>query len=496
MRKINRIRHRACSRRLTAGWAETHDPAFLETGFPAVICRGDPIHLTIPVLLCISFLAGCVKQGRELSGVAIRMETALTAQHLHRWFPACLDTVYGGFLTSFTHDWKAEGNQDKWIVIQARQTWTAATAAEFFPQDPRYREAAEYGYRFLKDFMWDDRYGGFFQARTRDGRVYGNSGYGDEKRAYGTAFAIYGLAAYARLTGDPGAVDLAARTFRWLETFSHDPVHGGYFEHMRRDGSVFRRGDPDSKAWDIIGFGLKDQNSSIHLLEAFTELVRVWPDSLLKARLREMLVLIRDRIATPRGCMHLYFEPDWTPVSLRDSSEAVRKKLLFLDHVSFGHDIETAFLLTEASQVLGCADDAETWRKARVMADHTLEKGFDPAIGGIYNAGYYSGDPERCAIVDSAKHWWVQAEGLHTLLLMSKRWPDDARYRDTFLKMWSYIDQYIIDWENGGWFSEGLDTAPGIRGAPKGHHWKAAYHDGRAMMACLKILDPGAPGAE
>ncbi|MBN1895429.1 AGE family epimerase/isomerase [bacterium] len=417
------------------------------------------------------------------------MEAALTAQHLHRWFPACLDTVYGGFLTSLTHDFKAEGNQDKWIVIQARQTWTAATAAEFFPNDARYRKAAECGYRFLRDCLWDDRYGGFYQARTRDGRECGNSGYGDEKRAYGTAFALYGLAAYSRLTGDTEALQLAARTFQWLETYSHDPVHGGYFEHMRRDGSVFRKGDSDSNAWDAIGFGLKDQNSSIHLLEAFTELVRVWPDSLLKVRLREMLVLIRDRITTSRGHMNLYFEPDWTPVSLRDSSETVRKELLFLDHVSFGHDIETAFLLTEASEVLGCGDDAETWRKARIMTNHTLEKGFDPAAGGIYNAGYYSGDPERCAIVDSAKHWWVQAEGLHTLLLLSRRWPDDTRYLDAFQKMWSYIDRYLIDWEYGGWFSEGLDTAPGIRKARKGHHWKAAYHDGRALMACLKILN-------
>ncbi len=99
--------------------------------------------------------------------------------------------------------------------------------------------------------------------------------------------------------------------------------------------------------------GYKDQNSSIHLLEALTELYAVWPDPLVRERLDEMLRLIRDVITTPKGNLVLFLQPDWTPVSFRDSSEAVVLKHRYVDHVSFGHDVETAYLMLEASHALG-----------------------------------------------------------------------------------------------------------------------------------------------
>ena len=69
--------------------------------------------------------------------------------------------------------------------------------------------------------------------------------------------------------------------------------------------------------------GYKDQNSSIHLLEALTELYQVWPDPLVKERLAELLYLVRDKITNSKGDLALFFQPDWTPVSFRDSSEAI-----------------------------------------------------------------------------------------------------------------------------------------------------------------------------
>ena len=97
----------------------------------------------------------------------------------------------------------------------------------------------------------------------------------------------------------------------WLEKNSHDPEEKGYFQHMNRDGSVIRRTSSVSSEAET---GYKDQNSSIHLLEAFAELYQVWPDPLLRERLIEMLVLIRDRIVTEKGYMALFFTPDWKPI--------------------------------------------------------------------------------------------------------------------------------------------------------------------------------------
>jgi mannobiose 2-epimerase len=110
----------------------------------------------------------------------------------------------------------------------------------------------------------------------------------------------------------------------------------------------------------ISDLGYKDQNSSIHLLEAFTELYSIWPDVLVRKRLEEMLELVRDTITSPQGYLVLFLHPDWKPVSFRDSAEAIILKHRNLDHVSFGHDVETAFLMLEASHTLGIHNDTKT----------------------------------------------------------------------------------------------------------------------------------------
>ena len=114
----------------------------------------------------------------------------------------------------------------------------------------------------------------------------------------------------------------------------------------------------DIKSTSDIGY--KDQNSSIHILEALTELYKVWKDPLVKERLQEMLYLIRDKMVTPKGYLQLYFTYDWKPISYRDSSDAVIKKNHYIDHVSFGHDVETAYLMKDATETLGNRHNAKT----------------------------------------------------------------------------------------------------------------------------------------
>src|SRR5690606_24653892 len=256
-----------------------------------------------------------------------------------------------------------------------------------YPEDDYFIKASAQGVAFLRDKMWDSEYGGFHQLVDRAGNVIAN---GEElKTAYGNAFGIYGLSAYVMATGDTAALSLAKKAFHWLEEYSHDPELKGYFQHLKRDGTVIRRDESVPSTSDL---GYKDQNSSIHLLEALTELYQVWPDPLVKERLLEMLALIRDTITTEKGYLTLFLQPDWTPVTFRDSSEEVIMKHNNLDHVAFGHDVETAYLLMEASHVAGIENDTTTWRIARKMVNHALENGWDSVAGGFYDEGYYFGD--------------------------------------------------------------------------------------------------------
>jgi mannobiose 2-epimerase len=141
---------------------------------------------------------------------------------------------------------------------------------------------------------------------------------------------------------------------------------------MERDGTPIKR---TASIRTTAETGYKDQNTSIHLMEAFNELYTVWPNALVKARLNEMLYLIRDTILTPKGYLNLFFQPDWTPVSYRDSSLDVMMKHKELNHVSFGHDIETAYLMLEASHTLGIENDTTTLRIGKKMLDHALDNG-------------------------------------------------------------------------------------------------------------------------
>jgi mannobiose 2-epimerase len=440
-----------------------------------------PVVLLL-VIMCVGACATKTTDERET--LAAEIETSITTELLNKWYPAAMDKEHGGFLSTWTFDFKPTGDQDKMIVSQSRHVWTSAKASEVYKDQTHYKECATHGFKFLRDVMWDQTYGGFHTLVDRQGNV--KSSATEEKTAYGNSFAIYALAAYYHATGDTGALKLAQDGFMWLEKHSHDPVYKGYFQHMKRDGSVIKRDNGVPSTEDT---GYKDQNSSIHLLEAFTELYQVWPDSLVGERVKEMLTLIRDTIVDDRGSLVLFFQPDWTPVSFRDSSEAVILKHRNLDHVSFGHDVETAYLMLEASHAVGITDHTRTIEIGKKMVDHSLDKGWDNEVGGFYDEGYYFKDKSDITIIKDTKNWWAQAEGLNTLLIMADQFPDDdQQYFEKFKKMWRYIDTNLIDHEHGEWYPGGLDKQPEHKTALKGHIWKAVYHQYRSMANCVRSL--------
>lgn len=399
---------------------------------------------------------------------------------IEKYYPRNIDTLYGGYLSEFTNDFKPTDHQEKMIVTQARHIWSTSKAAEFY-HDSSYIAMSRHGYHFLRDKMWDKEHGGFYNLVTREGKPISTI-----KEAYGNAFAIYGLAAYYHASGDTGALKLAKTAFLWLENHSHDPKYKGYFQHLHADGSVVKR---TAEIPSTLNTGYKDQNSSIHLLEAFTELYQVWKDPLLKTRLNEMLILIRDVITTPKGNLQLFLTPEWKPVSYRDSTRAVILRHKEIDHVSFGHDVETAYLMMEASEALGIHDDKKTWAIGKKMVDHALRNGWDDHVGGFYDEGYYFKNKTSIEIILDSKNWWAQAEGLNTLLIMSRLYPHDKmNYMSYFLKEWSYIDGYLLDHENGDWYESGLDKVPSAKTANKAHIWKGSYHTFRSLSNCIKML--------
>jgi len=422
------------------------------------------------------------KNKTECLKLAAEMEGSMRNELLDIWYPKSMDSLYGGFLTTFTYKFEPTGAQDKMIVTQARHVWSNALASRLYPGVDHYKKSAAQGFSFLKEKMWDKINGGFYTLVDRKGNVKDSTA----KTAYGNAFGIYASAAWYRASGDKNALQLAKDCFAWLEKHAHDDVLKGYYQNLLPGGTPAKRTTADPSTSTV---GYKDQNSSIHLLEAFTELYSVWPDALVRQRLQEMLLLIRDVITNKKGSLILFLQPDWTPVSFRDSSEAVILQHRYIDHVSFGHDVETAYLMLEASHALGLKNDTGTMKVAKRMVDHALQNGWDKINGGFYDEGYYFKNKNEISIIKDTKNWWAQAEGLNTLLLMADLFPKDSMvYFEKFKMMWKYINTYLIDHEYGDWYEEGLDKSPEKRTALKGHTWKATYHQLRSLSNCVHRL--------
>jgi len=398
-------------------------------------------------------------------------ETMLRQDVLGAWFPRTLDTDHGGFRSNFTRDWKPYGQESKFLVFQGRMTWISAQAAMRRPDlRNEYLPIALHGVEYLTHALWDKEKGGFYWGLDEKGQI--SSFYTDGKHLYGMSFAIYGLAAAYQATRDPRALEFAQRGFRWMEQHAHDPKNGGYFEWLTRDGTLVT-GHPETGVLELapvcnFPIGFKSMNTHIHLLEAFSQLYEVWKDDLLRQRIEELLAIIRDKVCVEPGAMNLYFTNAWQP---------------FPDHDSYGHDVETAYLMLEAEDVLGKGHDPRTERMAKMLVDHSLHYGWDQSLGGFYREGTTMGQAE-----DKQKDWWVQFEGLNALLMMHEKYGKETdRYFHAFQLQWSLIKNYLIDPEFHGVFHRlGEDGKPVV--AAKGEIWKAAYHDGRALLNVTERL--------
>jgi cephalosporin-C deacetylase-like acetyl esterase/mannose/cellobiose epimerase-like protein (N-acyl-D-glucosamine 2-epimerase family) len=395
--------------------------------------------------------------------LAAETEAALHRNVLGPWFPRCIDNEHGGFYSDYTREWKPSKSEGKFSVFQGRMTWITAEVAMRRPElKDQFLPYTRHGEKFLNDTMWDNQSGGILWGVDDDGKI--SPSFGDDKQLYGIGFCLYAAANSYRATKDPAALDLAKRIFRWVEQHAHDEANGGYFEWLKRDGTPIQP-DPNVKQPDLrsgLPVGGKSMNTHIHYLETLTQLYQAWPDPSVRHRLEEVLSVVRDKICSEPGVMHLYFTFDWQPTSDRDS---------------YGHDIETAYLLIDAAEALGMANDPKTHHMARMLVDHCLQTGWDETYGGVYQEGPMLGKADALT-----KEWWEQVEALNALLLMHEKYGQETdKYFKAFQQQWHFIQKYQFDHEYPGVIESVKPDGTPIT-QDKGRMWKAAYHDGRALL--------------
>jgi len=397
----------------------------------------------------------------SLGAYIARLEEALE-NIVAFWFPRCIDEAHGGYhLNHGTHG-EDLGPGPKMVITQARMLWLCSRLAREGYRTPEMLAWADHGYRFLTEHMQDHRFGGYYWLARPNGTPRRL-----RKHVCGQAFVLYAFAEYAAASGSDEALTAAAALFELVEERAHDGIHGGYVEAFRRNwGSPFPWQRP------YVGSGAsrhKSLNTHLHYMEALTAYHGVSAHPLVRERLVELIGIETSQVFGAFGeASTNLFERDWTP--------ALRNPVA---RYSYGHDLENIWLVVDACKAVGMPVEPYLPQFRRVF-ETCMRLGFDYDAGGFYFSGL-PGEPAD----ERDKWWWVQAEAMVAALTMYQL-TSEAQYYEVFERTWRFVDEHLIDWQNGEWFHS--IAHDGTRKGPKASEWKAGYHTGRAILECLALL--------
>jgi len=334
---------------------------------------------------------------------------------------------------------------ERGAILNARILWTFSAAYRVVG-DKTYRDAADHAYHYFTDHFLDYDFGGVYWSVSAEGEVAN-----DRKQFYALAFAVYGLSEYYRITQLDEAREYAIALYRDIERYAWDAQHGGYIEALARDWSPLE--DMRLSIKDVNA--PKSQNTHLHLLEAYTNLYRIWPDATLRVRIMALIDLFRTRLVDAEtGHVDLFFGMDWQPVEPR--------------RMSYGHEIETSWLLDEAAQIIDYPQDDLVLRLASVA-----DEGLQPDGSMIHEN------------VDPHREWWVECEAIVGYTNIGMRFGDEQALAKA-KRLWKYTHTHLIDHEHGEWYWDCDNEGRPNLTEPKAGFWKCPYHNGRM---CLEIIE-------
>ena len=380
-----------------------------------------------------------------------QVQNELTDNILPFYINHAIDRQHGGFYGYISNNLTLRPDAPKALIQNSRILWTFSHAYRILG-NPNYLKLADRAFQYLQDYFWDDEHSGLYWLLDYQGQPQDTT-----KMGYGLAFGIYGFSEYFLAGGNQASLDKAIALYQLIEQHLLDNTHGGYFEAGQRDWSPHHGESVDHN------LAAKTMNTHLHILEAYTNLLRAWDAPELRTRLKKVIEITLNHIVDiDTGHFKLHFDATWRPLN---------------SHISYGHDIEGSWLLVEAAEVLGNVELLPTvQRVALKMAEATLNEGLD-LDGGLF----YEGDPS--GITDDNKDWWPQAEAMIGFL-NAFQLSGENRYLKASLNCWEFTKNTIVDKQYGEWIW-GVDRQGLLYSDEKTGPWKAPYHNGRA---CLEIM--------
>lgn len=373
---------------------------------------------------------------------------------LDYWMEYTVDRTGGGFAGRVDQKNKVDAGAPKGSVLNSRILWTFSAAFELI-RDHRYQAMAERAFEYLDRHFVDKEYGGVFWTVDAKGNALDT-----KKQIYALSFAVYGLSEYYRISKNESSLDLAKKLYSDLVKHSYDEKNGGYIEALSREWKELT----DLRLSDKDANERKSMNTHLHVLEAFANLCRIWPAEQLKQQIGELItVFLEHIISKDTGHLLLFFNDQWHPRSAL---------------VSYGHDIEAAWLIQEAAERIGKELLLIQVKNASIRLADAAAKGLDKD-GGLW----YEYDADTRHLVKQ-KHSWPQAEAMVGFF---NAWQitGDLTYLHRSLASWEFVKNYIRDKEGGEWHWGVEENYFPMSGMDKVGIWKCPYHNSRA---CIEII--------
>ena len=371
--------------------------------------------------------------------------------HIIPFWSSLRDDENGGFYGFMDCDLKLNKTAEKGVILHSRILWFFSNCYLVL-KDEKCLDNARHCYEFMKKYCVDRKNGGVYWLMNADGTVSDSM-----KHTYCQAFFVYALASYYDASGDTEALKLAMEVFDTIEEKCTDDI--AYLEAMSADWKLI----PNDALSENGLMADKTMNTTLHLLEAYTELYRVHRDERVLSRIKFILQLFLDKI--------FYGEEDRLLVFFD------RELKVIGDIHSYGHDIEATWLLDRACEVIG---DRELTEKVSAMNKRIVAN-----IAKIaYENNSLNNERDKDKI-NKIRVWWVQAESVVGFLNGYEKY-GDKKYLEMAENIWGYIKSELIDKREGGeWISQieedGRPTAK-----PVVDPWKCPYHNGRMCLEVLK----------
>ncbi len=362
------------------------------------------------------------------------------------------DDVNGGFYGYMDYELQIEKEAVKGCILNSRITWFFSNAYLLLKEDSLL-DYAKHGFTYLKEHCMDKEFGGVLWSTTFDGRVEDGT-----KHTYNQAFSIYALSSYYDASGDKEALKMAMDLFDLIETKCTDDI--GYLEAFDRE---FKPVDNDKLSENGV-IADKTMNTLLHVFEAYTELYRVTKDVKVGERLKWILDTFADKVYNPDlHRQEVFFDKNMNTI---------------INLHSYGHDIETAWLIDRGVEVLGI----ESYKNKMTPITQDLEE----EIYKVAFDGHSLHNECEAGEVNTHRIWWVQAETVVGFLNAYEKRPHEKKYLEAAKSEWEFIKEFMLDKRAGSeWYWEVSQEGKPFEGRPIVEPWKCPYHNGRM---CIEVI--------